>query len=84
MRDTIHKDRAPERHAPSLLSLELGFNLPSKGGSHRPHCRKSGSLVWLLYTILATVYDSQMRRIQATRRDRDERLDTNQSGIVYW
>ena len=44
------------------------------GGGSRPHRRRSGSLIWLLYTTLVTVYDSQARQIQATRQDRDERL----------
>lgn len=55
-----------------------------RGGSRRPHRRRSGSLTWLLYTTLVTVYDSRARQIQATRQDRDERLPSfeNPSSVL--
>ena len=55
----MHEYQAPKRLATSPLSPNLGFNLPSKeGGSRRPRRYRSGSLIWLLYTTLVTIYDS--------------------------
>ena len=59
VRDTMHEYQAPKRHTTSPLLPNLGFNLPSKEGeSRRPRRRRSGLLIWLLYTTLVTIYDS--------------------------